>query len=108
MSEGWSATLSPRSNKGRFLLLILIMAFEIETFAGDSWNVFFLYIKKMLTYQVQDFTRLMLITGIISLAGIYVFLPIFVRKFKFHDATIALIGRYHDIFYFRWQYTLIF
>ena len=60
-----------------------------------------------LNFQLEDFTRLMLISGVIGLTGQYFFLPLFVRKLKFHDAAIALIGRLLDIFQVHQQYKLM-
>ena len=96
--EGWSAVLKLRPNNGRLFLILLIIAFEFEIFTEEQWSQYFLYMRLKLQYTMEDFTQLMLIAGIIGLVGQYFFLPLFVRKLKFHDATIALIGRFIDIF----------
>ena len=75
---------------------MLILAFELEMLAERSGGVFFLYLRKVLDFQMWDFTRLMTLAGMIGLTGQYIFVPLFTQCLKFQDATISLMGRYDN------------
>ena len=85
--------LKRRQNNERFLLVMLILAFELEMFSQQGGDIFFLYLRKVLDFQMWDFTRLMTIAGVIGLTGQYIFVPLFSQYLKFHDATISLMGK---------------
>ena len=87
------AVLRKRRGNQRLILVMLIMAFVLEMLCDQGFELFFLYLRKVLDFQMWDFTRLMTLAGLIGLTGQYIFVPLFSRYLKLHDATISLIGK---------------
>ena len=94
LKEGFSAVfLKKREHNGRVLLILLIVAFELEILAmKGKWSSSYLYLRKHLKFDAVIFTRLMTINGIINLAGQYLLVPLLSKRFRWSDSAIALIG----------------
>ena len=92
--EGFRTVLKKRKYNDRRCLILLIIAFLLEMFTNYQWGNFFMYFRLKLQFQMQDFSTLMGITGVIGLTGQYVFVPLFTKVLKFHDASISLLGKF--------------
>ena len=73
---------------------MMISAFLLEMFTNYQWVNFFLYYQLRLKFTMEDFALLMAIGGFVGLSGQFIFVPLFCNVLKFHDATIALLGKY--------------
>ena len=96
--EGFRTVLKKRKYNERRILILLITAFLLEMFTNYQWGNFFMYFRLKLQFQMKDFSTLMGITGPIGLTGQYVFVPLFTKVLKYHDAVISLLGNILDSF----------
>ena len=92
--EGFATVLKKRPYNERFCLIMMISAFLLEMFTNYQWVNFFLYYQLRLKFTMEDFALLMAIGGFVGLSGQFIFVPLFCNVLKFHDATIALLGKY--------------
>ena len=91
--EGFATVLKKRPYNERFCLIMMISAFLLEMFTNYQWVNFFLYYQLRLKFTMEDFAKLMAIGGFVGLSGQFIFVPLFCNVLKFHDATIALLGK---------------
>ena len=94
LKDGFNAVLKKREGSQGLFIILLILAFELEMLCQQSRENYFLYLRKVLKFQMWDFTRLMTIAGCIGLTGQYIFVPLFSKYLKVHDTVISLIGKY--------------
>ena len=94
LSEGFRTVLRKRNCNNRRCLILLIIAFLLEMFANYESGNYFMYFRLKLQFKMQDFSTVMGITGVMGLTGQYVFVPLFTKVLKFHDATISLLGTF--------------
>ena len=94
LKEGFSAVFCKvREHNGRLLLLLLILAFELEMFSAKGiWSSSYLYMRKVLKFDAIQFSRFISISGIINLGGNYIVVPFLSKKLKWSDSAIALTG----------------
>ena len=90
--EGFRTVLKERPNNDRFCIILLIIAFLLEMFTNYQWNNLYMYYRLKLKFGMEEFSLLMTLAGMVGLSGQYIFVPLFVRVLKFHDATISLLG----------------
>ena len=91
--EGFRTVLKKRPNNDRLCIILLITAFLLEMFTNYQWNNLYMYYRLKLKFGMEDFSLLMSLAGMAGLSGQYIFVPLFVRVLKFHDATISLLGK---------------
>ena len=74
---------------------MMITAFLFENLNDYQWVNFFLYYQLRLKFTMEDFALLMALAGFVGLSGQFIFVPLFCNALKFHDATIALLGKHY-------------
>ena len=93
ISEGFVTVLKKRPDNDRFCLLMLITAFLLEMFTNYQWGNIFMYFRLKLQFKMEDFSTYMSLAGMIGLTGQFIFVPMFLKALRFHDATISLLGK---------------
>ena len=59
-----------------------------------------MYFRLKLQFRMADFSTLIAITGWVGLSAQYIFVPLFIKALRFHDATISLLGNPKQILLF--------
>ena len=90
--EGFRTVFKQRPNNDRRCLILLITAYLLEMFTNYQWGNFFMYFRLKLQFRMADFSTLIAITGWVGLSAQYIFVPLFIKALRFHDATISLLG----------------
>ena len=93
ISDGFATVLKKRPNNDRFCVIMLITAFLLEMFTDSQWGNVFMYFRLKLGFKTQDFSRWFSLAGMVGLAGQFIFVPLFLKVLRFHDATISLLGK---------------
>ena len=91
--EGFRTVLKKRPGNDRLCIILLIIAFLLEMFTNYQWTNLFMYYRLKLEFRMEDFSLYMSLAGMVGLSGQYIFVPLFIKGLKFHDATISVIGK---------------
>ena len=92
--EGFQTVLKKRPHNERLCIILLIIAFLLEMFTNYQWGNLFMYYRLKLEFRMEDFSSLMSLAGMVGLSGQYIFVPLFIKVLKFHDAFISLLGNF--------------
>jgi hypothetical protein len=91
--DGFKAVLKKRGSNSRTYLVLTMFSFLGVMFTHYGFSQWYMYMRLKLNFAMEDFTLWMGVAGIFNLIGNYIFVPVLTKKFKFHDSTIALIGK---------------
>ncbi len=91
LKAGFSALFEKRPHNLRLYLILMVACFELEMFVNVGEGNNYLYLRKVLDFQMKDYTRYSTIVGVIGIIAQYITVPLFSEKFKLHDSTIVLI-----------------
>lgn len=96
LKEGFSAILKKREGYKRAVILLLVLAFELEIFSLiGKWGSLFLYFRKILDWTILEYSRYTTTLGVIGLLAQYIAVPFLTAKLNFQDYTIAMLGTYN-------------
>ena len=92
LKSGFAAIFRKRPHGQRRYLLLLIFCFEMEMFinVGD-WGNAYLYFRRVLEFDLQDYTKYTVVVGVIGIVSQFVFVPFFSSKLKLRDSVISVI-----------------
>ena len=91
--QGLQTVLKKRGLNTRRYLVLRMLSFLGVLFASNNFNQYFMYLRLKLNFKMEDFSYWSGYSGIFIVIGNFLFVPFVTKRLKFHDATIALIGR---------------
>ncbi len=92
LRDGFRALTMVRKHNIRTYLFLLIVCFEMEQFinVGD-WDYAYLYLRKKLDFDLNDFTMYTTIMGVVGITTQYITIPLMSQKFGVRDSVITII-----------------
>lgn len=95
LKEGFITVLKKREYSKRTLIILVILAFELEIFAlRGQWGNTYLFLRRRLEFDVVQFSRMITIFGVFGLFAQYIAVPFFSRRLKWKDSSISLAGKF--------------
>ena len=91
--QGLQTVLKKRDLNTRYYLVVTMLSFLGVLFSQNNFSQYFMYLRLKLNFKMEDFSYWSGYSGIFIVIGNFLFVPFVTKRLKFHDATIALIGR---------------
>ena len=91
--QGLQTVLKKRDLNTRYYLIVTMLSFLGVLFSQNNFSQYFMYLRLKLNFKMEDFSYWSGYSGIFIVIGNFLFVPFATKRLKFHDATIALIGR---------------
>ena len=81
-----------REGNQRMYIILTVVAITLDSFAArGKWSTLFLYLRKVLSWNITQYSSFMSSLGLLGAISNYILVPIFSRKLLFHDSTISII-----------------